>query len=129
MQFWFSPGHFNRRNLTMTKIRTNLGAALAIGIASVLAGGTARADINDSDATWSSHFDLGVDVSGVIRNAAGVRDFLSHYAPETQNAIMGSCETYMLHPNTAQSRDTLPFCSVAVGVPIGGGATGSRIVN
>ena len=104
------------------RLITSLAAAAAVAF-SLSAGSVAfAADDTDADAFVSTIiepadtvFDLGIDVVPVTKTPAAVRAYLASLAPLTRNVILSSCEHYMVTPNSTVERETLEFCSIAVG--------------
>jgi len=113
---------------SIARHRGALAASIALAIATALATSAARADFSDEDSSWKARFDLGIDIGWAGRTAASIQGYLATLPAETQRAIMNGCEHYMLYPSSAQSPDTLPFCSLAVGVNVPTGTGKTKIV-
>jgi hypothetical protein len=101
----------------------NIFAAAAVALAIALPAGASFA--NDLDGvetqdfqtvqTVDPLFDLGVDVTGVAHTTGAVAGYLTQLEPVTRASVLNACETFMAHPDSAQDRATIGFCSVAVG--------------
>jgi len=95
----------------------------AVALAAGLSAGASVAFADDADTTNDNDFgfmtpntvfDLGVDVSGLPRTAAAVHAYLGSLEPETRVAIVKACENFMAYPSSAQDRETIAFCAIAV---------------
>jgi hypothetical protein len=94
-----------------------LAAAIAISILPAMAW--AEDDIEAIEATdvgvgqpldIDTIFDLGVDVTGVLKTPAAAKAFLLGLAPGSQTIIQTTCAHYVQNPEGVASRDTLDFC-------------------
>ena len=97
-------------------------AALAVGFSA----GVAFAD-DDSDQPQingaftldtlvpNTTFDLGIDVNAVPRNPAAVQGYLASLRPDTRAMLIRTCQNYMTYPSSAQERETVSFCALALG--------------
>jgi hypothetical protein len=108
--------HRTTSNQPSSSPRGRLAVFATLAFATVLWSGTAAAFISrdDPDADWTNRFDLGIDVSDVVKTREGIRAFLATLAPETRRVIMATCEHYMERSSNLRGQDTIPFCSVAV---------------
>jgi hypothetical protein len=89
--------------------------SMALAIAGFAGGASAALpDRGDVDYDWTSRFDLGIDVSDVVKTPAGVAAFLTTLEPETQRIIMTTCDRYMEKSIRLHSRDAWQFCRIAV---------------
>jgi hypothetical protein len=60
-------------------------------------------------------FDLGIDVAPIANSPAAVRAYLASLPALTRGVILSTCEHYMTTPSSTRERDTIAFCSIAVG--------------
>jgi hypothetical protein len=95
-------------------MRTMLFLAAALAAASSSPAAFAE---GNGIAAPAAALDLGVDVSGVTRTVAGVRDYLASLTPGVRNAVLEACDaySYTLDPKTPNDRRTLAFCGIALG--------------
>ena len=63
----------------------------------------------------NTRFDLGIDVNAVPRNPAAVQNYLATLRPDTRAMIIRTCQNYMTYPGSAQERETVAFCALALG--------------
>ncbi len=82
-------------------------AALPLGLASMLAATSARADDGGV-------FDLGFDTSGIVREPGDVQAFMASLPAQIRLHTANACVTYLSEPQSAQAQSTLSFCRLAL---------------
>jgi hypothetical protein len=104
------------------RLITSLAAVAAVAFSMSVAPVAFAADPEEVD-NWTptieepadTVFDLGIDVAPLTKSPAAVRAYLSSLTPVTRNVLLSTCQHYMLTPNSTVERETLEFCSIAVG--------------
>jgi hypothetical protein len=103
------------------RLITSLAAAAAVAFS--LSAAPVAFAVDDNVDNWTptieapadTVFDLGIDVAPVAKNPVAVRAYLAGLAPLTRDVLLSTCEHYMDTPNSTVERETLDFCSIAVG--------------
>jgi hypothetical protein len=62
-------------------------------------------------------FDLGIDISSVAPTPEAVRTFLSMLLPDSRDAVIHQCQSFLANPGSAKAMETLIFCSLATSPP------------